>query len=187
MSLAGSVSLASVNEAGQHLAQGFHQARGEAIRRARAREPRACVGSLVDFHARAFVFALDNFAKMIAQLALVAGDASGVPPKLAKVGKSFDKAFPGAKDVRDSLHHLEDRLLRLKGAGKELKKKKLVPIRGPLVVGQVSGDDYAMTTADGVEGIVTINPASLAELKAHLDSTLAAFTWLGEPLDMMKW
>jgi len=56
-------------------------------------------------YAREFVFALDNFIK---QLQVMAKDPA-TPSVFEKEFESFNTRFPGIVDIRNSLHHQEDR------------------------------------------------------------------------------
>ncbi len=132
--------------------------------------------------AKSFVYALDSFEKVLAVLMRL----EGAPPDLRNSIQMISEAFPDLRSLRDTSHHIEDRLRKLdrKGRSIELKESDIGIISsagGVLVLNTVNGDTYCATLEDGTVGAIDINQESLNKLVAVFERALASFSWIGEP------
>jgi hypothetical protein len=107
---------------------------------------------------------------------------AGVAQALDAVVVGLDQAFPGLKDVRDSIEHSNERA-RGKAQKEEIDPQGLPPFTGAgsLSIGNLWGDDFHWTAADGREAVVSITPESLAALSAGVQAMLDALPWEGDP------
>jgi len=136
----------------------------------------------VFIYARAFLYALDSFEKLLNVLI----KEPEVPSKLKEVHSRLGTEFPDLRGVRNSSQHLEDRSRGL-GAGKNPKPLKLKAIDnrliksevGVLALNNLNGTKYGNTMADGHYGEVDISPKSMEALNAILQDILDAFDWKG--------
>jgi hypothetical protein len=132
--------------------------------------------------ARAFLYALDAFDKLLGVLAREAG----VPAELANWHSKVEDAFPSLRGVRNTAQHLEDRARGL-GAGKNPKPLDLKPVQngfihapgGALILNSLNGSRYGSTMADGHYGEVDVSSESMERLKFILEGVLANFQWRG--------
>jgi hypothetical protein len=159
-----------------------HQADVEAKRQrwAQGHAPHRYLHRLSFLHAKSFLYSLDTAEKALEQLTQIPGVPDQVQLELAQ----FRQPFPGLKDVRDSAHHVED---RVQGKARN-KKLHLLPIEssaisapagGALVVDMLNGDRYGGTIADGSYAEVDVTEASLVAVQGMIQRVLDAFTWRG--------
>ncbi|WP_211169167.1 hypothetical protein [Aromatoleum toluvorans] len=133
-------------------------------------------------YARAFLYALDAFDKMLGVLAR----ETGVPGELAEWHQKIEDAFPNLRGVRNTAQHIEDRARGL-GAGKNPKPLDLKPVQnalinapgGVLILNSLNGSRYGSTMADGHYGEVDVSPESMGRLQCILEGVLARFCWRG--------
>ncbi|MGI9148521.1 MAG: hypothetical protein ACR2IK_18540 [Chloroflexota bacterium] len=103
--------------------------------------PRSYTHRLPLLHAKSFLYALDTVLKALAQLAHIEGVPARVETELA----NYRSAFPSLKDVRDSAHHVEDRV-HGKARNKKLVLKPVqnaaisAPTGGALIVDMLNGN-----------------------------------------------
>jgi len=132
----------------------------------------------VFMYAREFVFALDSFVK---ELERMTGEEDA-PSDIGKEAENFKTRVPEVVNLRDSLHHQED---RLRGE-KKGKKIKIQPINkfnlkteggGPLVLSSFFGSKFAVTAGDGRLVHVDISIATLHEVAQTLQRVIDALPW----------
>jgi hypothetical protein len=132
--------------------------------------------------AKSFVYALDSFEKVLAVLMKL----EGAPSELQISHNMFLEAFPDLRSLRDTSHHIEDRLRKLD------RKKRAIALKefdigivsspgGVVILNTLNGDTYCATLEDGTVGELDISPASLNNLVAIFERALASFSWVGEP------
>lgn len=132
--------------------------------------------------AKSFVFALDSFEKVLAVLMKL----EGAPPDLCNSHKMISEAFPYLRSLRDTSHHIEDRLRKLDRYKRAIELKEfdigiMSSTGGFLILNTLNGDTYCATLEDGTVGTIDINQESLNKLVAVFESALASFSWIGEP------
>lgn len=135
--------------------------------------------------ARDFVYALDGFGACLRVLS----KESATSVDLSNFSKEFSDLFPDLREVRNTSHHLEDRLRGL-GGGREPKPMKLKPFEnnfihapyGMLVPQDLNGNRFCCTMGDGHYGEVEISPESLARVSDLLQRVLNSFQWAGAPV-----
>lgn len=133
-------------------------------------------------YARAFLYALDAFDKILGVLA----HEPGVPSQVAEWHAQLEVHFPHLRGVRNTVQHIEDRGRGL-GAGRNPKPLDLKPINnnlikapgGALVINSLNGSRYGSTMADGHYGEVDISPQSMEHLQRILVGVLELFQWHG--------
>jgi hypothetical protein len=144
--------------------------------------PREFEHNIPFLYARAFLYALDAFDKILGVLAREAG----VPPKLAEWHAQIEIQFPNLRGVRNTAQHIEDRGRGL-GAGRNPQPLDLKPIDnnfikapgGALVLNSLNGTKYGSTMADGHYGEVDVSPHSMEQLQRILVGVLECFQWHG--------
>lgn len=144
--------------------------------------PREFEHNVPFLYARAFLYALDTFDKMLGVL----GRESGVPADLADWHAKVEDAFPHLRGVRNTAQHIEDRARGL-GAGRSPMPLDLKPVQnnfinapgGALILNSLNGSRYGSTMADGHYGEVDVAPESVERLQLILEGVLGAFQWRG--------
>jgi len=132
-------------------------------------------------HARSFLFALDNFEKSLGRL--VKDD--GCPDPLAVAHKFMIDSFPDLREVRNSTHHLEDRLRGEGRNGKPLERKPInshgfnLPGGGLLLISGLVNNQFTCTKFDGNIGSVPVTIDSMDTLFKILQDVINAFVWEG--------
>lgn len=146
----------------------------------KGRVPSSLRSSALTIYARAFVYALDEFDRGLEALNKVRNAPSsvrGLPEKM----KDY---FPDLREVRNSAHHMEDRV-RWKKSG----ERELVPgaidndlarsSSGLLVTVAINGTKYGTTMANGQYGEIDISIASMDKLLAIMEEVVGCFSWTG--------
>jgi hypothetical protein len=126
-------------------------------------------------YAREFIFALDYFVKEL----FVMTEHPSAPPPLKKILADFNSRVPGIVDLRDSLHHLEDRL-RGMARNKRIKPQPLNKHKisgSALVVTHIVGSTIVATSANGSHAEVHITRNTLEEMIVTLQQTINALPW----------
>ncbi|MHC8395970.1 hypothetical protein ACYZT8_20380 [Pseudomonas sp. LB3P93] len=135
------------------------------------RPPSAFAQAAQLIYAKAFLFALDGFDKYLGVLS----KTEGVPGEIAKIHEQIVEFFPDLRGVRNSAHHMEDRVRAL-GPGE--KPLKLQPSNA-LVLDNLGGSRYGSTMGDGHFGEVDVSVESLSALQGILNDVHGAFKWVG--------
>lgn len=144
--------------------------------------PRKFEHNLPFIYARAFLYALDAFDKILGILA----KESNVPEEIAKFHTKIAEEFPHLKGVRNTAQHIEDRGRGL-GAGKKPQPLDLKPVAnglinapgGVLALNCLNGSRYGSTMADGHYGEIEVSSESMQMLQKILEGVLQSFKWLG--------
>lgn len=138
-------------------------------------------------HARAFLYALDTFDKLLGVLA----KEKDVPEQVTQFHTQFIEAFPHLRGVRNTVQHIEDRARGL-GAGfrgqppKPLDLKPIsnwiadAPAGNVLILNALSGSKYGSTMADGNYGEIDVSVESMQLLQKILEGVLQSFKWTGQ-------
>ncbi|WP_284985473.1 hypothetical protein [Arthrobacter sp. fls2-241-R2A-172] len=169
----------------------YERADAEATRRARVdlRQqqlangvmPSQYVRMLRFMHARSFLYAFDTVDKTLALLAA----GPGASEVIAEAKARFKAAFPDLTDVRDSAHHLGDRV-----QGKRRNRKiDLQPISsrgvdttgGVLVIDHLNNDKYGSVLGDGRFGEIEVTVESVKLAQDVVQTVLDSITWRGSP------
>ena len=136
-------------------------------------------------HARSFVFALDQIAKTFRVLVDMDGlPASANRNNLTAVLEEWNNVFPHLKGLRDTAHHVED---RVRGVGRNGKPLELKAVNAPgiqaaertaIFIDMLDGDDvYSGTFANGEYGGVPVTLASLDVAVSCVRRFVGAFVW----------
>lgn len=145
--------------------------------------PREFSHNLPFIYARAFLYALDTFDKVLGVLA----KEDRVPTAISGLHSKFVENFPHLRGVRNTVQHIEDRGRGL-GSGKVPQKLDLKPIEnnfiqapggGVLVLNNLNGSKYGSTMADGHFGEIDVSVESMKHLKIILEEVLNSFKWHG--------
>jgi hypothetical protein len=100
------------------------------------------------------------------------------------IAQDFKDAFPGLKQVRDSAHHLEDRMRRQdrKGARftpKAIRTPGFYSVEGGLFVRNLDGNSLLFTGQDGGHYSVAITAESLRIGQSAIQRVIDTFEWSG--------
>lgn len=141
---------------------------------------RSLLNKSVFITARAFIFAIDNFEK---QLLIFAKD-EGMPPRLLQIHERLFEFFPNLREVRNSIHHQEDRRRHLKNGGKRIDLKPIsTPIirsdKGMMAISIIHDTKYGCTMSDGHYGEVDVSEESMKKLQELLVDIIQEFEWKG--------
>lgn len=144
-------------------------------------EGRRRAGRLQRIYARSFVFSVDNFMSMAGVLA----KDPAAPSVVQSILESFDAAVPGVRDVRNSLHHVEDRVRGLKTGEKsiDIKPVQTDTISDPqgvamLVDANIEGTSVIATCADGEVKRVEISEATVKHMIDAPQKVIDGFEWI---------
>jgi hypothetical protein len=141
------------------LALTLFQKASKAIRRADAR--------LRLLYAKSFVFGLDEASQFIR----VIQEDKQVPDLARAQCDRFQSAFPTLRDLRNSLHHIEDRLRGL-GQGDRLICTPL------LVIASLRGNNLGATTDKGTYVEIEISEATLQRAYPIVKDLIWGFEWI---------
>jgi hypothetical protein len=131
-------------------------------------------------HAKSFLYALDTLHKALKLLS----KTPSAPAEVAEALAELDTAFPTLISVRDSAHHVEDRV-----QGKAWKRRiDLKPVEneaisapsgGALIVDMLNDNRYGGTLADGTYGEVEVSAESVAIAQQSLQRVVESYSWSG--------
>ena len=133
-------------------------------------------------HARTFLYALDSLQKSLGLIAKKPTAPAGVAIALA----SFETEFPTLRHVRDSAHHVEDRV-QGRQFGKPISLQPVenafisAPAGGALIIDALLNNRYGGTLWDGSYGEVEVSPKSAAVATEIVQKVLDSFSWRGSP------
>lgn len=120
-------------------------------------------------YVKMFIFSLDNIYKFISVL------DREFPSKNIKEEKDYiDSTFPALIEIRNSIHHMEDRVRKL---GKNRKKIETSGV----VINCMSNDEFFTMLADGSLGTLQISSDTLYKFRAVIEKILLKFEWIGTP------
>jgi hypothetical protein len=133
-------------------------------------------------HAKSFIFAVDNFLKLFKKTAAMPAFPDGAEAILAKLFTDI----PNVLDVRNSLHHIEDRAHGEGPGGRKIKPHpidtsgiKVEPGSSLLLIGvNIYGNRVGNTAADGEFKEVEISEKTLTAMCAALQELINCFAWV---------
>lgn len=132
-------------------------------------------------HARSFVYALDEIEKALEILEKNAN----MPESLARIKQEWSAAFPHLSEVRNSAHHMADRV-----RGKRRKKDiDPAPVSVPgietsggvMFLNVLRNRNYGITLGEGVYREVSISRESLEVARNLVQRVIDSFSWEGLP------
>ena len=142
--------------------------------------PRAYAYRKPFVHAKSFLYALDTLVKSIEQIV----GLTSSPPEVSKVLGDLKLAFPDLVGVRNSAHHVEDRV-QGKQFGKKIDLQPIdsdaisAPVGGALVVDMLNNNRYGGTLANGTLGEVEVSRFSAEIAQSAVQRILDAYKWRG--------
>lgn len=131
--------------------------------------------------AKAFLYSLDGIGKTLTVVAKL----SGVPDAVKSHRDTFYTSLPTLTGVRDSAHHLEDRVRGLDRNRRPLTLKPVTndmvhaPGGGALIINCLNGNQFGSTMGDGEYGEVEVSCATMRVAQNAIQGALNAFTWKG--------
>jgi hypothetical protein len=120
-------------------------------------------------HAKSCVYALDTIDKSLVLLCKLKATPMAVHEALAE----FRNAFPGLNGVRNSAHHVEDRV-----QGKAWKKH----VDGIFATDILQDSRYGGSLEDGSYGELDVTFASVDHARRTVQAVLDAYKWIGYPM-----
>ena len=132
------------------------------------------------FYAKSFIFALDGIGKILTQLAKLS-ETEDVPAGIVDIKNEFYSHFTNLTALRNSFHHFEDRLqgkafgnpINLQEVEHELFEK---PSK-VLMLGNLAGNKYSCTSADGSLPFVEISEENLVKAAECIQKVIDEFNW----------
>ncbi|MEY8401536.1 hypothetical protein AALM50_24215 [Enterobacter kobei] len=135
--------------------------------------PRQIESAEHQIYAKAFVYAFDTIVETLKNLK----EREGVSEVVAKKIEEIKEAFPDLKGIRDTAHHMGDRII-LKG-----RHGKRIETDGGNVILNNHGDGIFSTLLDGkykgTQGSIAINYDSLEKMGKIVQEVLDSFQWEG--------
>lgn len=127
--------------------------------------------------ARMYMFSLDNFHKLLIKLN---HPEYNPPSDLGKILDKFNAIFANLTQIRNSAHHLEDRIRRKKTHEKDINLKPIDQdfiIGTALVLNNLNDNKYGFTMADGSFGEVEVSMEKLIEVRSLLQEIIDLYEW----------
>lgn len=128
-------------------------------------------------YSKMFIFSLDNIYKFVSVL-----DKEFPEKGINSIRTSIDKEFPDLINLRNSIHHLED---RIRGIGQ---KNKIIAYdlnshssSSGVINICTSGDLFITTLGDGTIGTLSISPETITHFKGYIEKVFSLFKWKGSP------
>lgn len=128
-------------------------------------------------YAKMFIFSLDNIYKFISVL------HEEYPEKnVGMIKKLINDQFPDLIALRNSTHHMED---RIRGIGQYKNKKKIAydftnnDAKLGMIINCMSGNEFFTTLGDGSIGSVHISSDTLCAFRGYIENILSKFKWQG--------
>jgi hypothetical protein len=148
--------------------------------------PRDYAFRLPFIYAHTVAYALDGVEKT---LGVLAQEQPALPPEVAQAHADLLIRLPAVKPVRDSAHHLEDRVRGLKGMGPNKKPIQLQPIanglinapQGALLIDNLLNGRLGFTGSDGAYHEVEISSTTIDIARDAIQRVINALTWEGPP------
>ncbi|MEG6318540.1 hypothetical protein UXO00_08385 [Enterobacter hormaechei] len=135
--------------------------------------PRQIESAEHQIYAKAFVYAFDTIVETLKNLKKREGVSEVVAKKIEEIGN----AFPDLKGIRDTTHHMGDRII-LKG-----RHGKKIETDGGNVILNNHGDGIFRTLLDGkykgTQGSIAITYDSLENMGKIVQDVLDSFQWQG--------
>jgi hypothetical protein len=125
--------------------------------------------------AHAYLYALDGFSKSFRALT----NESDVSPLVLDEYSKFQAAFPNLTPVRDSSHHMEDRVRMLDRRGKKISPKSNIILFGSILSGKQN--ELAYISEDGRNTTIEISSANVEIVRSIFQNLINCFEWEGVP------
>ena len=143
----------------------------------------------VFIYSKSFLYALDTIAKLLDVIHEVKKDHK----KIKELKERISTNFPTLKKIRDSAHHVEDRVRGLGRKNKVVHKRlELQPIDndfikasgGALAINNLNGTKFGTVMADGHYGEIDVTIETLLIIQRIVQETLDAFEWIGNKVHL---
>jgi hypothetical protein len=122
-------------------------------------------------HAKSFLFSIDMIRKAISRMMSCASAVAAAQEALDLI----DRELPDLSHVRNSAAHVEDRVLGMKN------NNKPIPHGGALFIGNLEGDVYSGTIADGRNAGVAVTDHSIVAAHSAVQGLIDKLAWNGFP------
>lgn len=132
-------------------------------------------------HAKAFLFALDSFDRLLQ----VFKQEKAVPTMVGVAHERFQELFPHLRSVRNSAHHSEDRMRRLDNKNKIINPQPIEegflknPTGNIFGLNNLIGSKIGSTGNDGHYHEVDVSFESMDKLATILNEVNSSFQWSG--------
>ncbi|QQN35675.1 hypothetical protein JHW33_03245 [Rahnella aceris] len=140
-------------------------------------------------YSKSFLYALDTIAKLLDVIHEVKKDHK----KIKELKERISTNFPTLKKIRDSSHHVEDRVRGLGRKNKGVHKRlELQPIDndfikapgGALAINNLNGTKFGTVMADGNYGEIDVTLETLLTFQSIVQETLDSFEWIGDKVHL---
>lgn len=152
------------------------------------RRPGGIERAKIFIYAKSFLYAFDTIHMALVNLS----ELTGKPEALENARAWIKEAFPGLRDIRNSAHHIEDRVIYIANRVKGRKPERLKPKpgysglldttnaeEGSLILDNLNGSRYGTTTAKGYFREIDITTHSLEKMNEIVQSIINSFEWQG--------
>lgn len=150
---------------------------------ARGIPPREMAHNKIFIFAKSFLYSLDTMHEILKVISFY----PEVPDEIKEVLRSFDASFPALREVRNSAHHMEDRVRGIKGVGKNKAPIVFQPVdgggmklnNGAIILNNLHHTKYGCTMSNGHYGEVDVSIESLGLVRDLIQRVLDVFDWKG--------
>lgn len=127
-------------------------------------------------HAYSFLYALDTIQMVLDILS----ERMNAPSQLLGLKLDLEKAFPKLRDIRNSAHHMEDRIRGLKTGNRPIALQEDSAGNKSLILNSlnITGRKYGTTLADGTFGELEITVDKMAEIQRICQAIFNSYTYL---------
>ncbi len=158
---------------------------------ARGSIPRQIEHRICILHARSFLYSFDSFDRLMEALIFDLDDGQ-LKTSIIDLHHEFNISFPDLREVRNTSHHMEDRVRGLVKAGKKPVALNIQPIdneyikvgSGALIFDALMDTKFSCTMKDGFLGSIDVSSASMNILSDITQRLFDLFTWCGDPQDL---
>ena len=146
--------------------------------------PRAFMMQAPLMHARSFLYSLDNFYSVL----IVMEKKPNTSGQFGIALNNIETEFPALRDIRNSAHHMEDRIRRKKTGEKNIVvqptvNESFVTSGQAMILDSLNGNKYGTTLASGQYAELEVSDNSMRKLQAIYQRLLDGLKWQ----DLVQW
>lgn len=131
--------------------------------------------SEIQLHAHSFLYSIDCYSKCLNNL----GDYSETSNFLQEFKEEFDILLPSIRKIRNSVAHIEDRIVGIKARDRGKKRKLEYKCGDHLKLGMLSGNKLGYTIDNGTFKEIAVEINTVKLLENMTNRIIEKFKWKG--------